>query len=74
MGKTVISEKSKLINAETLGMMLGLTKRSIFRYMADGGILPEPLRFGGAVRWRRRDIENWIKAGCPKQFDPIQSA
>jgi len=27
--------------------------------------MPGPLRFGQTVRWRRDEIESWVKAGCP---------
>ena len=30
------------------------------------GQLPEPMRLGGAVRWRLDEVKKWIADGCRK--------
>jgi predicted DNA-binding transcriptional regulator AlpA len=35
--------------------------------MSSAGRLPAPLRFGGHPRWRRKEILEWIDAGCPSR-------
>ena len=34
--------------------------------MTRQGRMPQPVKLGTLVRWPRRDIENWVAAGCPK--------
>jgi excisionase family DNA binding protein len=53
-----------LMSAETLATMLGVSKRTIWRLLS-GKQLPEPIRIGGSVRWRRDQIDRWIESGCP---------
>lgn len=35
---------------------------------ASSGIIPSPIYLDGHERWRERDIDKWIEAGCP----PVQ--
>jgi excisionase family DNA binding protein len=53
-----------LLNAQQLAMILDVSQRTIWR-LRDTGRLPRPIRIGGAVRWRRADVEKWIDDGCP---------
>ena len=59
------SEGALLVSADTLAQMLEISVRTLWRLRAAGK-LPAPVRLGGSVRWRPRDIESWITAGCPK--------
>jgi|LakMenEpi03Aug12_release.lakeMendotaPanAssembly.Ray.scaffolds.fasta_scaffold3863373_1 predicted DNA-binding transcriptional regulator AlpA len=52
-----------LLRADEAAALIGVSKRTWWRLVADR-IAPQPLRIGGAVRWRRDDIANWILAGC----------
>ena len=54
----------KLLNAKTLGLMLALSKRQVFRLNSSGKI-PAPIRIGGAVRWDSQTISDWLAAGAP---------
>ncbi len=36
------------------------------RRLAEAGRMPPPRRLGNLVRWWRREIEDWIAAGCPE--------
>lgn len=38
---------------------------STWHRLVARGAAPQPVRVGGAVRWRRADLERWIAAGCP---------
>ncbi len=40
---------------------LGVTKRTIQAWRADGGLPPPDFAMGKVVRWRRATIETWIK-------------
>ena len=60
----ITSTPSHLLTAKTLGQMLSLSKRQIFRLNSCGKI-PSPVRIGGAVRWSAQDISDWLAAGAP---------
>ena len=53
-----------LITAADFAKMMELSERTLARRCAEGAV-PLPVRIGGSVRWRRREIEAWIEAGCP---------
>lgn len=55
---------SLLMGRAELARELSISTRSLDR-LASSGRLPMPVRLGGAVRWRRADIAEWIEAGCP---------
>lgn len=38
--------------------------RHVYR-LSDAGRMPAPVKLGALVRWRRREILEWIDAGCP---------
>jgi excisionase family DNA binding protein len=58
--------KPILITADELAAKLALSKRTIYRMLSAGTFI-QPLRLGGAVRWRLDEIEAWIAAGCPNR-------
>lgn len=53
-----------LVKAAQIAELMQISPRSLWR-LRSGGKIPEPLRIGGAVRWRLDDIKIWIAAGCP---------
>ena len=53
-----------LLKDHQVATLLGLTRVSIHR-LRSRGLLPRPLKLGGATRWRRGELERWIGAGCP---------
>lgn len=65
----------QLLSAKTLGQMLSLSKRQIFR-LNSCGKLPSPIRIGGSVRWAESTISEWLKAGAPdrRTFEAMQEA
>ncbi|MHC4462173.1 MAG: helix-turn-helix transcriptional regulator [Planctomycetota bacterium] len=64
---------TKLLTAKTLGQMLSLSKRQIFRLNSCGKI-PAPIRIGGSIRWAESTITKWIAAGAPdrRTFEAMQ--
>ena len=52
------------VDAVGLAELLGLSVRTIRRLDACGKV-PQPVKIGGAVRWRREEIDAWLAAGCP---------
>ncbi|MHC4354781.1 MAG: helix-turn-helix transcriptional regulator [Planctomycetota bacterium] len=64
------NQTPQLLSAKALAKMLSLSVRSVWRLRA-GQKLPEPVKVGGAIRWRQADIERWAAMGCPdtKEFE-----
>jgi predicted DNA-binding transcriptional regulator AlpA len=54
----------ELIDVKRLAVMLQKSVSSIFE-LRSSGRLPDPVRLGGSVRWRRKEIELWVLADCP---------
>lgn len=54
----------QLIEVTELAKMLGISPRTIWR-LKDAGKVPKPISIGSRVRWRKDEITEWIKAGCP---------
>jgi excisionase family DNA binding protein len=52
-----------LIDARELARLLAVSLRHVHRMLAAGE-LPDPVRLGRALRWRRVDIEAFVDAGC----------
>ncbi len=55
-----------LATAAEVAKMIRISPRTLWRLVSADQV-PEPLRIGGAVRWRVDDIKQWIGAGCPAQ-------
>jgi prophage regulatory protein len=55
----------ELLTAAEAAEVAGVAKRSWWRYVSSGKA-PAPVRLGGAVRWRRSELAEWIQAGCPR--------
>lgn len=65
---------SALIDAKELAELLSVSKPSIWRWLSEGR-LPEPIRLTAqCLRWRRDQVNDWIKAGCPQQRGSPQVA
>ena len=69
------TQTCQLLSAKTLGQMLGLSKRQIFRLNSSGKI-PAPVRIGGAVRWSAEEISAWLAAGAKdrRTWESIKNA
>ena len=58
-------ESPLLIRADEFARLLKVSLRTLWRKRSAGEI-PEPVRFGGCVRWRLEEVRKWIADGCPK--------
>ena len=58
----------RLLTVGDVARLLAVSPRTVIRLRAAGR-LPEPVRLGRSVRWRRDDLEDWIGAGCPCEAD-----
>jgi len=60
------STNHKLITAKSLAGILSISERTVWNFDSEGR-LPEPLRLGRIVRWRMKEIDEWITEGCPNR-------
>ena len=56
----------QLLSVRDVAEVLAISVRSVWRLRA-AGLLPEPVRVGGAVRWRRSQIDRWLDLDCPNR-------
>lgn len=42
---------------------------SFWHKLRRTGRVPDPIRLGSAVRWRRIELGEWINSGCPRPDD-----
>ena len=69
-GRTVGPDSRPVVNAELLDvrsvavLLGGCSTRHIYR-LADAGRMPNAVKLGTLARWRRSELEDWIRAGCP---------
>jgi len=56
--------QARLLSVDGVAELLGVSSRHVYR-LADAGRMPRPLRLGGARRWDRVAIDDWIRSGCP---------
>jgi excisionase family DNA binding protein len=54
------------VTAAELAQLLRISTRTLWRLLSAKK-MPEPIRLGGAVRWRVDLIQDWIDQGCPAQ-------
>lgn len=53
-----------LMDAKQTARFLSMSVSNLYKLKA-GGSIPPPVRFGRAIRWDRRELEEWIDAGRP---------
>lgn len=53
-----------LISVKILAAMLRISPRTVWRRLSCDEMI-EPVRIGRCVRWRLRDVDAWVAAGCP---------
>ncbi len=54
----------QFLTVKHLASKLSMSIRTVWRLDASGK-LPKSIRIGNSVRWRRSEIEVWMRAGCP---------
>ncbi len=58
-----------LIKIEKVMEMLGVKKTAIYRMVSDG-VLPAPIKVGGASRWLLEEVEESIEAMIQRRNNP----
>ncbi len=53
-----------MLTVEDVAKLLRISKRTVWR-MRSANRIPSPIKIGGVIRWRAKEIELWIQQGCP---------
>jgi len=65
--QTQVDETERLaLPAAEVAKLLGISTRHLWS-LNSSGRLPQPVRFGRAVRWRADEIRDWLAAGAPER-------
>lgn len=56
----------ELVTAKEVARLLRVSLRTVWR-MRSGGCLPEEIRMGRGIRWRKEELADWIAKGCPSR-------
>jgi predicted DNA-binding transcriptional regulator AlpA len=56
--------ESALVDAKEAARLCRISESMLYKLNAAGR-MPKPVRLGSLLRWRRRDLLEWIDAGCP---------
>jgi len=57
--------QSLLLDVNDLSALLRLSRTSIYTFLSDGRLPLRQHKFGRSVRFRRDEVEEYIKAGMP---------
>jgi predicted DNA-binding transcriptional regulator AlpA len=60
----VAAQPAVLLGIKAVADLLDCSVRHVHR-LRDGGKMPQPVRLGSLVKWRRMEIEQWVASGCP---------
>lgn len=52
-----------LLDVQAVAALLDCSTRHI-RRLADSGRMPQPIKLGTLLRWRRTDLDAWLADGC----------
>ena len=55
---------AELLDVKAVAALLGGCSARHVRRLADMGRMPQSLRIGALVRWRRAEVMRWIDGGC----------
>jgi len=64
MEAVTLSAPPLLLSASDAARLLGIGERH-FHALNSTGRVPLPVELGRRRLWRRRELENWVDAGCP---------
>lgn len=57
----------ELITFDDLGKLMQVSVRQLYLMEDDGRLGPARIQIGRSVRFRRREVGDWIAAGCPSR-------
>ena len=53
-----------LLSVKEVCQALDIGRSTLYRLKSSGKV-PNPVRIGGSLKWRKAELEDWIAAGCP---------
>ncbi len=53
----------ELLTVREVALRLKVSPRQVWKLLASGR-MPEPLRLSRSVRWRKSDLNEWVRLGC----------
>ena len=56
-----------LLSAEAVGLLLGVSRSTVYSMHACGELGPRPIHLGRRTLWNRKELESWTDAGCPSR-------
>ena len=59
----------ELLTVDDFAALLQVSTRQIYLMEDDGRLGPARVQIGRAVRFRRREVEEWIAAACPPRAE-----
>jgi predicted DNA-binding transcriptional regulator AlpA len=57
-----------LLRRQAAARYLGVGVSTLDRLSA-AGLVPQPIRLGGALVWSRHELAEWCRRGCPPQAE-----
>jgi excisionase family DNA binding protein len=61
-GETTAPEPA-LLDVRGVSRLLNCSPRHVYR-LCDADRMPRPIRLGTLLRWKRRELEEWLASGC----------
>ena len=55
---------AELLDVGAVAELLNCSRRHVYR-LSDANRMPQPVRLGQLVRWRRTALQEWLIADCP---------
>ena len=62
-----VATQPELLTVADFAALLQVSTRQIYLMEDDGRLGPVRVQIGRAVRFRRREVEEWIAEGCPSR-------
>ncbi len=59
------NHESLLVDVKGVANLVGLSKNTVMLHNSSGRLGPISIKLGRRRLWRRKEIEQWIDAGCP---------
>lgn len=56
-----------LLDAKEGARLLGIGERFFWSMHSSGELGPLPIRLGKRTLWSKFELENWVKARCPRR-------
>lgn len=64
----MIQEESVLLTTVEAAALVGVKVRTWYTW-DQLGYIPKPIKIGEKLHWRRRELLDWVDAGCPRRED-----